>query len=152
MIDYDYPLLLEANAVLLRDFMQTAWCIGDFAALERFVSADVKLVGNILTGAGDGLTALKGYLILLSHAFPALDYVIESEQAFADSATITVTYYGAQWGDLIYIPASGRWIEMEATFTAHIRDGKIARLIGVWDADTLMQQLKLDRLSGDVQE
>ncbi|MBX2998899.1 MAG: ester cyclase [Caldilineaceae bacterium] len=83
----------------------------------------------------------SGFGAAFYQGFPDLYHTIDDVIAEGDKVVVRFTVRGAQTGDFMGIPATGRAIEVSATAMMTFVDGKVAQLTAQFDQLGMMQQL-----------
>jgi steroid delta-isomerase-like uncharacterized protein len=100
-----------------------------------------QIMGNPpLDRAGHELLARHFY-----QAFPDLKHHFEHVLADGDNVSVWITLRGTHTGPFMGIPATGRSISVSMSALLHVKEGKVARLQGMFDQPGMMQQLGIAR-------
>lgn len=135
---------LEANKLMIRQFMERAFNDGDLSAIDRHLASDAadhqEPVGAHFA------THLKRVITALRTAFPDLHFEIHDMLAEGDivafRSTMTGTHHGPfQLGPSPQIAPTGHAIRVAHMHFVRIADGKGQDLWHLWDTPAMMQQL-----------
>ena len=112
----------------------------DYTFIDRLI--DPNFVDHDpAPGQAPGLQGIKDLMKMLFTAFPDIHVTIDHVVADGDTVAGAVTTTGAQDGDFMGIPKSGKKISMREIHMMRVSDGKMVEHWGLGDSMSMMQQL-----------
>ncbi len=130
----------EQNKETLRRFSQEVISKGNMTVVDDLLAQDY-VNHNPLPGQEQGRQGFKQSVLRLRAAFPDLQETIDELIADGDRVVVRATRKGTHRAPFMGIPPTGKSIDISATYTAHITDGKISDIWLNWDTLGLVQQL-----------
>ena len=112
----------------------------DYTFIDRLI--DPNFVDHDpAPGQAPGLQGIKDLMKMLFTAFPDIHVTIDHVVADGDTVAGAVTTTGAQDGDFMGIPKSGKKISMREVHMMRVTDDKMVEHWGLGDGMSMMQQL-----------
>ena len=74
-------------------------------------------------------------------AFPDMHHDIEDVFATEDRVLVRFVLHGTNTGSFFGVPPTGRQVTIAAHVILHVSDGKVTRLLGIFDEAGLLRQL-----------
>ena len=135
----------EENVAVVRRFFDDVLNGRNLAAAADLIAAGyVYHDPPSMGGGGTGLDAIKEEIAMYHRAFPDVRWIIrEILAAENNSVVVRWTAEGTHQDELNGIPATGRFVSVEALIVFRLRNGRIVESWEIWDALAVMQQLGL---------
>lgn len=128
-----------ANRVFDEIFNQGKIDVADEIFAPDFVShLDDPLPNQPLTTP----EAVKWYVTHTRHAFPDLEIEVDTSIVEGNMMATRSTWRGTQENMFLYVPASGRRVEVAGIDMLRLADGKIAEHWGGWNVASVLRQLR----------
>jgi predicted ester cyclase len=83
----------------------------------------------------------EGFALAFYGAFPDLHHEIEEVFATEDRVAVRFVLHGTHTGAFFGMPPTNRSINVAAHVILHVSDGRVTKLLGVFDEAGLMRQL-----------
>src|SRR3984893_7721436 len=128
------PNSLEQNKQIVRAFIAAAFNEHRADKAAEYMTPDIQWHGGTL-GTVQGRDSFAGLIGAIVAALPDLRNVEQDIIAERDIVSVRATVEGTHKGDLLGIPASGRYVQWDAVDVYRVADGKIAE---EWAADDLL--------------
>lgn len=129
----------EANAQIVRAFIDDVWNAGDTTAVERYLTPDyVEHAYDPRSVAG-----LKAMVALLATAFPDQRSELEDCVAQGDRVMVRIRLTGTHNGTFRTKEATGNRIDVRAARWFRMVDGKIAEHWALFDTLALFRQIEM---------
>jgi len=74
-------------------------------------------------------------------AFEGMNHEIEDVIASDAAVVVRFRLHGKHTGAFFGIPATGKTVDVAANVILHVRDGKVSRVLGIFDEAGLLRQL-----------
>lgn len=136
----EIPSSAEANADLIRRYMDEAFNGGDLAKFDAFFAADF-VDHDGLPNQKPGPAGAEAAYVQWRHAFPdthaTIDDLIVSGEKVVVRSTLRATQQAAAMG----LPATGLPVSIRAISIFRVVDGKIVERWGLVDALGLLRQI-----------
>jgi predicted ester cyclase len=87
------------------------------------------------------LAGHEGFAVGFYAGFPDAAHTLDDVFAAGDRLAVRFTIRGTHTGSFFGIPATGRPITVVANIMMQVRDGRVARLTGVFDEAGLLRQI-----------
>ena len=130
---------IESNKQAIIRYAEVVWNNGDLEAVADFIAADFVRHNAGEPTASPGPESIRQLVQVYRGAFPDLHFAAEVLLAEGDLVAVRWQMRGAQQGELMGIPATGRQIAIAATDIYRLADGKIAEQwvsadsLGLWE-------------------
>jgi steroid delta-isomerase-like uncharacterized protein len=125
---------LEENKRIVRAFIETAFNKHQADRAADYMTSDIKWHGGTL-GTVEGRENFAGLIGAIVSALPDLRNIEQDIIAERDIVSVRAVVEGTHKGDLLGIPASGKYVKWDAVDVYRVADGKIAE---EWAADDLL--------------
>jgi steroid delta-isomerase-like uncharacterized protein len=128
---------------IIHDIYARIFSKGDFDYADEVFAADFTehFPDTIPGQPTHGPQAVKWYVRELREAFPDIEVTVQSVIVEGDQAAARVTFTGTHNGFLLYVPATGRPVDVEGIDMARFAGGKIAEHWGGWNMLHLLNEL-----------
>jgi steroid delta-isomerase-like uncharacterized protein len=124
----------EENKRVVRAFIEAAFNQHQPEKAGEYMAPDIKWHGGTL-GTVEGRDNFVGLIGAIVTALPDLKNVELDIIAERDLVSVRAAVVGTHSGDLLGIPASGKYVQWDAIDNYRLADGKIAE---EWAADDLL--------------
>jgi steroid delta-isomerase-like uncharacterized protein len=131
----------ETIKVIARDYIDGLWNRRDMSVADKYVALNVVPHGPFMDQFPRGPEGTKAFVSTFVNAFPDVQATINRQEEDGDLVRCWVTYQGTQKGQLMDIPATGRWATVAVLETYRIANGKIVELWSEWDPQDMLRQL-----------
>lgn len=129
-----------APEALVRRFYLDLWNNWNLAVAKEILAPDLRFRGT-LGASGVGLDKFERYFEQAREAFPDLSADIHELIDAGDTVVARVTWSGTHAGQLLGLPATGRWWTYPAAAIFHIAGAKIQDVWTVGDTQELWRAL-----------
>jgi len=132
----------EQNKTIVRRYWEEVWNQGNLAVVDELIASDFD--GHPLPGEPDfgrGPAGQKQLVEMYRTAFPDLRMTIEDMTAEGDRVVVRWTARGTNTGEMMGMPATGKYATVTGTFFNRLAADKIAEGWGNFDALGMLQQL-----------
>jgi steroid delta-isomerase-like uncharacterized protein len=130
----------EANAALVRRWVDVVWNEGNVDAVDEFAAPEYVLHSPGEPEPIRGLPAYKDFVAKLRAGFPDLRVEVHDVFATEDRAAIRYTAHGTHTASYRGLPATGTRFAVSQIIVARLADGKVAEAWQELDALGLMRQ------------
>ena len=131
---------MDESPRAVRGRYHDAWNSGDTAAIDGIMTPDV-VNHSPLPGQPAGVEGFKQALMWMRGGVPDLVITIDSSVEDGDLVSTRWTGRGAQTGELMGIPATGRTVAVTGIDICRVRDGRIVEYWQELDTLSMLQQL-----------
>jgi predicted ester cyclase len=83
----------------------------------------------------------QGFAQAFYAGFPDIHHVIEQTIAAADAVVVRFVLHGTHTGSFFGIPPTGRAVTIAANVILHVQDGRVTKLLAVFDEAGLLRQM-----------
>ena len=130
----------EANKAIARRIFDEAWSQGKFDVLDEAIDPEYVFHDPMAPGV-KGPEGLKQLITMYRTGYPDLVFTIEDQLADGDKVVNRWSCAGTHKGELMGIPATGKYTTTSGIGIALYKDGKAVEEHVRWDALGWLQQL-----------
>lgn len=132
-------MTIESNKTLMQRFLDSSLDSNPAGLLDL-------LAPNFVAHIPPGPVNSEGFVkhnSVFNNAFSDRQIIVEDLVAEGDKVIARIVWQGIQTGEFMGLPPSGKRIEVSATLTERIQDGKLVEHWSLFDRMGMMQQLGL---------
>jgi steroid delta-isomerase-like uncharacterized protein len=111
----------------------------DWDGLSRLVTPDFRM--RVAGNPEMDLAGIVGFATAFYKAIPDMTHNVEDAFCEGNTVILKMTIRGTHTSALQNVPASGNSVSIDGIGVAHVRDGRVARVLAVADMLSLMQQV-----------
>jgi steroid delta-isomerase-like uncharacterized protein len=127
----------------LVEILITAWNAHDPNAVERCYTPDCEEVDVAAREPQRGSAAIRKLMKYYLRAFPDVQITIHDLLVEGDRAALVWMWQGTHKGRFMNIPATGRRVTVRGTTVLSVREGRIHRVMRIWDVAGLLRGIGL---------
>lgn len=127
----------------LVDDLIVAWNMHDAARVERCYTPDCEEIDVAAREPQRGSAAIRKLMKYYLRAFPDVHIVIDELLIDGQQAALVWTWQGTHTGRFMNIPPTGRRVKVRGTTVMTVCDGRIHRVVRVWDVAGLLRGIGL---------
>lgn len=131
----------EQNKALVRRLIEEIFNQGNINLADEVFAPDFVEHEQLPPGIPDGREGVKALASMMRSAFPDFKATIDDILADGDKVVIRMTWSGAQKGEFMGIPATGRRMSIGVIDIIRVSEGKFVEHWGQMDSMGMMQQL-----------
>ncbi len=131
----------EHNKDLIVRFVEELFNRGNMDIVGEIFAPDFIDHEQLPPGIPNGSEGVKVLTTMLRSAFPDFKATIDDILAEGDKVVIRMTWSGAQKGEFMGVPATGKRVSFGVIDIIRINNGKLVEHWGQMDSMSLMQQL-----------
>lgn len=124
-----------------RTFWSLLWTPEGRAKLASMITPDIHFrgsLGQIVTGPA----GVQGYVNILQAAMPDFSATVQDVFSDGDRIAVRIEFSGTHKGEMLGVPASGRWVTYPAIALMHMDGDRFDDVWVVGDTLHLVRQLE----------
>ena len=135
----DYAMSTEQNKALATHLFEEVWNSKNLAVLDELLAPNFVFHNSVQTLYGSA--GFKQFATTYHKAFPEAHFTIEDAVAEGDTVVLRWSARGAQTGELMGIPPTGKEVVVTGITITLLSNGKSVESWGEFDALGMLQQI-----------
>jgi steroid delta-isomerase-like uncharacterized protein len=132
---------VETNKETIRGLIQNVWNGGDLDGVSTYVAPDIVFHDAPTPNLPPGIEGVKHIPAFWRSAFPDMEITIDDLIGEGDMVVQRFRMRGTQNGELMGVPPTGRFVEMEGINFFRLKDGLLEERWGIADVLSALQQM-----------